>query len=404
MTEARGRGRARGVLVAAEVSLAMALLTGAGLLIRTAWELGHVDPGFDSGHVLTAQVLLPPSHYADLPSAAVAYRAIRDGINRTSGVQAVALTSTLPLGATIRAGIGAEGQPYIDGERLIANLRTVTPGYFATMRMRLLAGRDVATTDDAHAPNVAIINQALARKFWPGQGALGKRMEGMDPSHTHFMTVIGVIADTRDVGLEQLATPEFYIPLEQTPAPVWGGLGGALTIIARTASAPATMERPIRAAVAAVDPSLPIAQVATMDDQVRTSRATARYNTLLLCALGVIALALASVGVYGVIAYSVAQRTREIGLRMALGATPSAIGALVVRQGLAPIVLGAVIGGALSVATTRLLRDQLYGVGPGDPTTIVAIAVLLLVVSLLAACIPTRRAMSVSPVTALTTM
>jgi len=404
MTEARGRGRARGVLVAAEVSLAMALLTGAGLLIRTAWELSHLDPGFDSSHVLTAQVLLPPSHYADLPSAVVAYRAIRDGINRTSGVQVAALTSTLPLGATIRAGVGAEGQPYVDGERLIANMRTVTPGYFATMRIHLLAGRDVATTDDAHAPNVAIINQAMARKLWPGEGALGKRMEGMDPSHTHFMTVIGVIADTRDVGLEQLATPEFYIPLEQTPAPVWGGLGGALTIIARTASAPATMERPIRAAVAAVDPSLPIAQVATMDDQVRTSRATARYNTLLLSALGVIALALASVGVYGVIAYSVAQRTREIGLRMALGATPSAIGALVVRQGLAPIVLGAVIGGALSVATTRLLRDQLYGVGPGDPTTIVAIAVLLLVVSLLAACIPTRRAMSVSPVTALTTM
>jgi predicted permease len=405
MTETRGRGRARGVLVAAEVSLAMALLTGAGLLIRTAWELGHVDPGFDSGHVLTAQVLLPPSQYADLPSAAVAYRAIRDGINRTSGVQAAALTSTLPLGATIRAGIGAEGQPYIDGERLIANLRTVTPGYFATMRMRLLAGRDVATTDDAHAPNVAIINEALARKFWPGEGALlGKRMEGMDPSHTHFMTVIGVIADTRDVGLEQPATPEFYIPLEQTPAPVWGGLAGALTIMARTAGAPATMERPIRAAVAAVDPSLPLAQVATMEELVRTSRATARYNTLLLCALGVIALALASVGVYGVIAYSVAQRTREIGLRMALGATPSHIASLVVRQGLAPIALGAVIGGALSIATTRLLRDQLYGVSPGDPTTIVAIAVLLLVVSLVAACIPTRRAMSISPVTALTTM
>jgi predicted lysophospholipase L1 biosynthesis ABC-type transport system permease subunit len=216
------------------------------------------------------------------------------------------------------------------------------------------------------------------------------------------MTVIGVTADIRDVGLEQSATPEFYIPIEQTPASLWAGLGGALTIIARSEGAPELMERPIRGAVAAVDPSLPVAQVATMDAQVRTTRATARFNTLLLCALGVIALALASVGVYGVIAYSVAQRTREIGLRLALGATPSAIGALVVRQGLAPIALGAIIGGALSVATTRLLRDQLYGVGPGDPTTIIAIAGLLLIVSFVAACIPTRRAMSISPVTALT--
>ena len=396
------RGSARNLLVAAEVALAMALLSGAGLLIRTAWELGHVDPGFDGSHVLTAQVLLPPARYGDLPSAVVAYRAIREGRARTPGVEVAALTSTLPLGASIRAGIGAEGRPYVDGERLITNMRTVTPGYFAALKIHVLTGRDVATTDDGHAPNVTIINQALARKLWPGESAVGKRMEGMDPSHTHFMTVIGVIADTRDVGLDQLATPEFYIPLEQMPVGVWGGLGGALTIVARTVGAPEALERPLRSAVAAVDPSLPVAQVATMEAQVRTSRATARFNTLLLCALGAIALALASVGVYGVIAYSVAQRTREIGLRMALGATPSAIGALVVRQGLAPIALGAAIGGALSVATTRLLRDQLYGVGPGDPTTIVAIAALLLVVSLVAACIPTRRAMSISPVTALT--
>jgi putative ABC transport system permease protein len=399
--EHRGRGRARSVLVTAEVALAMALLTGAGLLIRTAWEISHVDPGFDSGHVLTAQVVLPPARYPDLPSAVVAYRAIRDGVTRTSGVQAGALTSTLPLGATLRAGIGAEGQPYVNGERLMAYLRTVTPDYFAALKIRMQTGRDFATTDNGSAPNVAVINEALAKKFWPGEQAVGKRFEGMDPSHTHFMTVIGVIADTRDVGLEQTATPEFYIPLEQMPPPVWAGLGGALTIVIRAAAEPGTMERPMRGAVAAVDPSLPIAQVATMDALVRTSRAAARFNTLLLCVLGAIALVLASMGVYGVIAYSVAQRTREIGLRMALGATPSVIAALVVRQGLAPIAVGALLGSVLSVLTTGLLREQLYGVRPGDPMTILAIAVLLLVVSLAAAGIPTRRAMSISPVTAL---
>jgi putative ABC transport system permease protein len=399
--ESRGRGRVRNLLVGAEVALAMALLTGAGLLIRTAWELSHVDPGFETSHVITAQILLPPARYADLATASVACRAIRDGVARVPGVQAAAITSYLPLVQPVPSGVGAEGRPYVDGERQLANVRTVSPDYFTTLGIHLERGRDFTIADDGHAPNVAIINEALARKLWPGEDALGKRMEGMDPSHQHFMVVIGIIGDIRDVGLERAAAPEFYIPLEQTPAPLWAGIQGALTIVARTAPAPALLDRPIRAAVATIDASLPFAQVATMDELVRTSRATARFNTLLLTALGIIALALASVGVYGVIAYSVSQRTREIGLRMALGATPSAIAALVVRDGLTPIVMGAVAGGALSVVTTRLLREQLYGVGPGDPSTIAAIGVLLLGVSLVAACLPTRRAMSISPVVAL---
>jgi putative ABC transport system permease protein len=397
------RGRARSVLVGAEVALAMALLTGAGLLIRTAWEISHVDPGFDTGHVLTAQILLPPTRYADLPTASVAYRAIRENVARIPGVQSAALAAYLPLTPPLPAGVGAEGRPFVDGERQLANVHPVSAAYFTTMKMHLLAGRDFNIADDANAPNVAIINEALARKFWPGEPALGKRMEGMDPSHQHFMVVIGVIADTHDVGLEQPAVPEFYIPFEQVPVLLWNGIQGALDIIVRTAPSPALLDRPLRTSVAAIDPTLPFAQVATMDELVRTSRATARLNTLLLTALGVIALVLASVGVYGVIAYTVSQRTREIGLRMALGATPSVIATLVVRQGLSPIVLGAIAGGALSAGTTRLLREQLYGVGPGDPTTIVAIGALLLVVSLVAASIPTRRAMSISPVTALKT-
>jgi putative ABC transport system permease protein len=400
--EGRARGRARSWLVGAEVALAMALLTGAGLLIRTAWEIGHVDPGFETSHVITAQILLPPARYSDQRAAAVTYRAIRDGVSRVPGVQEAALASYLPLAASLRAGVGAEGRPYIDGERVVTNLHVVSPNYFTTLGIQLKSGRDFMIPDDAGSPDVAIINEAFARKFWPGEQALGKRMEGMDPTHQHFMVVIGVIADIRDVGLEQQAAPEFYIPFEQVPPVVWPGIQGALTIVARTAPAPAMLDRPIRTAVAAVDPSLPFAQVATMDELVKTSRATARFNTLLLTALGVIALVLASVGVYGVIAYTVSQRTREIGLRMALGATPRVIAALVVRQGLTPIVLGAVAGGALSVVTTRLLREQLYGVGPGDPSTMAAIGVLLVVVSLVAACIPTRRAMSISPVTALT--
>jgi putative ABC transport system permease protein len=379
----------------------MSLLTGAALLIRTAWEISHVNPGFDSDHVLTAQVVLPPARYPDIASGLEAYRAIREGVDRTAGVQSAALTSALPLAASTRVGIGPEGRPMIDGERFIAAVRPVTPNYFATMKIRFRGGRDFNETDKAGVPNVTIINEALAKRFWPGENAIGKRMEGMDPSHQHFMEVVGVIVDPRDVALDQQPDPEFYIPVGQTPLPLWTGMQGSLTIVARTASDPATMEAAIRHAVDGVDPSLPIANVATMESLVKTSRATARFNTLLLSVLGAIALVLASVGVYGVIAYSAGQRTREIGLRMALGATPAAIASLVGRDALAPIAVGATVGAVLSVLTTRLLREQLYGVSPGDLLTILAIAGLLMVVSSLAASIPTLRAVRISPMTAL---
>ncbi|MEO7085900.1 MAG: ABC transporter permease [Gemmatimonadaceae bacterium] len=399
--ESKARGLWRNALVATEVALAMTLLTGAGLLIRTAWEISRVDPGFDSSHTLTAQVLLPPRAYPDKASGLRAYRAIQDNVRRAPGVQSAALTSTLPLVQSVRSGVGAEGQPFTEGERLIADLRMVSPGYFSTMRIRLRAGRDFSASDDANSPLVAIINETLAKRFWPGESAIGKRIEGMDPSHRHFMEVIGVLPGVRDVSLDRDPAPEFYIPIEQMPIPLWGSLQGSLVVAARTEEEPMTLERALRRAVDDVDPTLPLASVATMESFVRTSRATARFNMLLLSVLGAIALVLASVGVYGVIAYSVSQRTREIGLRIALGATPSGIAALVVRGGLVPIAIGAGVGTLLSLGATRVLREQLYGVTPGDPTTIVAIGSLLLLMSLVAALIPARRAMRVSPVTAL---
>lgn len=397
----KGRERSRAVLVTAEVALAMALLSGAGLLIRTAWDIGHIDPGFDGGHVLTAQVVLPGARYADMGMATRAYRAIRDELDRTGGVQSAALAAVLPLTVGARAGIGAEGRPTTNGERLVALLRPVTPNYFATLKMRLVGGRDFAQTNDANAPNVTIINETLANRFWPGQDPIGKRMEGMDPSHQHFMQIIGVIADSRTVSLDQLPEPEFYIPIEQTPAAVWAGIQGSIDVIVRTAPEPSTMEAAVRQAVDAIDPSLPIANVSTMTELARTSRATARFNTLLLSGLAAIALILASVGIYGIVAYSATQRTPEIGLRMALGATPAMIAALVARIAIGPTLVGAAIGGVLSVLTSGVLRDQLYGVTPGDPTTLIGIAALLVVVSLLAAGLPTWRAMRVSAVKAL---
>jgi predicted permease len=391
----------RAGLVAAEVALTMALLGGAGLLIRTAWAISHVDPGFDADHLLTAQVVLPATRYPDMPSGVQAYRRITDEIGRTPGVRSAALTSSLPFATSIRAGVGAAERPQTDGERLIATARLITPKYFSTMKTRLSGGREFSPTDDANASNVVIVNAALAKRLWPGERAVGQRMEGMDPSHQHFMAVVGEVADTRDVALSQPAAPEFYIPFEQTPPMLWAGVQGSLTIVARTTAAPETMERAIRGAVHSVEPGVPLAKVATMNSLVRSSRATERFNTLLLSAFGGIGLLLASIGVYGVIAYSVSQRTREIGLRIALGATPVRVATLVVGQGLMPVAAGALAGGGLSLMTARLLRDQLYGVPPADPMTMVLVGAVVFVVAVIAACIPTRRAMSISPATAL---
>jgi predicted permease len=399
--EGRGRERARAVLVAGEIALAMALLTGAGLLIRTAWKIDHVDPGFERDHVLTARVLVPLSRYPDLPSGARVYRAIRDALAQTPGVESVALTSAVPLGQSLQSGVGAEGQPLTDGERLITAVRMVTPGYFSTLRIRLRAGRDFSVTDDASAPNVAIINETLAKRFWPGENAIGKRIEGMDPSHRHFMEVVGVIADPRNISLDQQPTPEYYVPFEQMPPALWGGTQASMVVVARTAPDPATMDRAVRRAVDAVDPSLPIASVATMEALVSTSLAAARFNTIVLCVFGAVALLLASVGVYGVVAYSVSQRTREIAVRMALGATAGVVASFLIRRALTPILIGTMVGLGLSAATTRLLREQLYGVAPGDLTTLVSVTTLLLVVSVLAVFIPAWRAMRISPARAL---
>lgn len=322
-------------------------------------------------------------------------------MTQTPGVQSAALTTAVPLGPSIQSGVGAEGQPLTDGQRLITAVRMVSPQYFSTLRIRMLAGRDFTVNDDAGAPNVAIINETLAKKFWPGQNAIGKRIEGMDPSHRHFMEVVGVIADPRNISLEQVPTPEYYIPFEQMPPALWGAIQASMIIAARTARDPLTMDRAVRRAVDTVDPSLPIPSVATMESLVRTSMASARFNTLLRSVFGAAALLLASVGVYGVVAYSVSQRTREIALRMALGATPGVVGVFLARRAFLPIGLGAAAGVGLSMTTARLLRDQLYGVTPGDVTTLGVVAAVLLAVSVVAVCIPSWRAMRVSPARAL---
>ncbi len=395
----------RALLVAAEVALAMTLLVGSGLLIRTAWHLQRVDPGFTASHVMTGRLVLPAVRYADAARTTQTYQQIRDAAAEVPGVQRAALVSAVPLaGGILSTRILPDGKQLPD-EQVDVDIRYASPDYFAVMGMSLLDGRDFARTDDAGAIPVAIVSTSLARALWPGQRAVGKRFDAMrdDRNTPNWMTVVGVVADVHSAGLNLAATPTLYMPFTQTSPGMWRATSRSLVLVARTVPPPETLTRALQAAVMRIDPSLPLVDQSTMEDVLSKSVATTRFNTLLLTTLGVLALALASVGVYSVVGYFVSQRTREIGVRMALGATPGDIWRLVLSRGLRPIVWGALVGSLLSLGTARLLRDQLYGVATQDPATLLMVVATLLGVALVATFVPARRAMRVTPARALAT-
>ena len=403
-TAGSNRDRLRAVLVTAEVALAMTLLTGSGLLIRTAWHLQRVDPGFSPSHVITGRLLLPAARYADAAHIARTYEQVRAAAAEVPGVQRAALVSVVPLeGGVLGTRIAPEGRPLAAEDRIAVDIRYASPDYFAAMGMSMLDGRDFARTDDARAIPVAVISASLAEALWPGERAVGKRIDAMqvERGKPNWHTVVGVVSDVHDEALNLPASPTFYMPFTQTSAGMWAATARSLVLVARTLPAPETMARRLQEAVMTVDASLPLVDVRTMERLLSSSTATARFNTLLLTTLGALALVLASVGVYGVVAYYVSQRTREIGVRMALGATPRHIWGLVLSRGLRPIVRGALVGTVLSLATGRLLRDQLYGVRAEDPLTMVAVVAALLGVALVATLVPAMRAVRVTPARAL---
>jgi predicted permease len=290
-----------------------------------------------------------------------------------------------------------------------ANLRLVSGGYFATMGIRMLAGRDVTLRDDAGAPLVVVVNEALVRKLWPNvdvRAAIGRRIsaKGSTRSSKHLMEIVGVVANLHDAGLDSLPLPAFYAPMQQAPEALWPLLQRSMVVVVRASNRAidaSTLEKPLARAISTVDASLPIAQSVSMTSLLKGSLATARISTVLLSTLGGIALLLAMVGIYGVVSYFVNQRTHEIGVRMALGATPNRVWQLIVGRGFTPIAIGLAIGFALSFATTKVLEGHLFGVTPHDPLTLGAVAVLLVIVGLAATYVPARRAMRVSPIVAL---
>ena len=397
------RDRLRGALVVLEVALTLVLLTGAGLLTRSALLLARVEPGYDPAGVLTAQLMLPPARYGEAAQVVRAFGEIAREARLVPGVASAGLVMIVPLApGSADAAVTAAGRPWTPEHRIPVKFQIASDGYLETLRIPLAAGRAFTPRDDADAPRVVVINEALARRLWPGESAVGRRVSNItgSPEDPQWAEVVGVIRDVRGTGLAEEAAPEVYYPVPQAPAPLWPLIQRGLTLVARAADGAGSataLERPLRAAVARVDASLPLGEPRTLASYLAASLATTRFTGLLLGALSAIGLVLAAIGIYGIVAYFVTQRLPEIGVRVALGATPANVARIVLDSGLRPVVLGVVLGIGAALAATRLLRGLLYGVSPSDPLTVTAVVALLLGAALLATLGPARRAMRVDP-------
>ncbi len=399
-----GRDRLRGALVVAEIALALVLLAGAGLLIRSAVKLNGVDPGFDPRGVVAGRISLPAVAYPTPDKVAAAFRRMAEALEASGGVAAAAMVSTVPLERGSSNGLVPEGRPMESASAIDSDFRLATPDYFRAMRIRMLQGRGFTRQDVADAPKVMIVNETLARAAFPGQDAVGKRIACCEPAANggpSFKEIVGVVADTRAHGLDRDPAPEFYLPMPQAPSAAWDWLSRRMTLVVRSAGSVDVGVRAMREAVRSVDRTVPVYNIGTMDSRITGSLAESRFSTLLLTAFGVVALLLAAIGVYGLISYGVAQRTREIGIRMALGADGRDVLAMVVGHGAGLAAAGLVIGLAAAFAMTRLLSGLLFRVSPTDPPTFGLSICVLTAVAIVAAALPARRAASVDPAIAL---
>ncbi|MFL5515880.1 MAG: ABC transporter permease [Gemmatimonadales bacterium] len=398
------RDRLRSALVVAEIALALMLLTGAGLLIRSAAALNRVEPGYDPTGVVAARVSLPTTGYDRPEQVRTAFERLAERLAQAPGVTATGLASVAPLEGGSSNGLTPEGRPFDIASTINSDLRIVSPGYLAAMRIPLHRGRGFTDGDREGAPPVMIINERLAREAFPEQDPIGKRIACCDAGPDgmpSWKTVVGVVADVRSQDMSQPADPEFYLPLGQAPHAAWDWIQRSMTIAARGAADPMRLLPGLREAVRALDPAVPLYQVGTMDDRITRSLAQARFSTALLTAFGAVALLLAAIGVFGVISYGVSQRTQEIGVRVALGADQGDVVRLIVRHGAALAGAGLLIGLAGALAASRLLATLLYQVSPTDPPTFLLGATVLGVCALAAAALPAARAARLDPAVAL---
>jgi putative ABC transport system permease protein len=381
----------RNLLIVCETALAMVLLVGAGLLFRSFLRVRGIDPGFKSEHTLSLTVDLTLSKYPKPNDQARFFQQVLEGIKSLGGVQSVGGSGCPPLGGRLNSesDLAVEGRAEKIPMAFVAN---VSPDYFRTMGIPLVQGRYFGEGDRDGSPSVAIVNESFARRYFPNQICLGRRVESWVHKND-WLSIVGVVGDVRG-WVEREPNPEIYLPYLQAPEPY-------MTLLAHTAGNPMLWAGAVRRQVAIVDKDQPPHDVATLDELRAGSLASRRVNVLLLGAFAVLGLVLASVGIYGVVSYSVSQRTHEIGVRMALGAGRAAVLKLVLGQGLLLAFMGIAIGLAASLGMTRLLQTMLFGIKPTDPATFFAVGLLLSGVALLASYLPARRAIQVDPIAAL---
>ena len=379
-------------LVVAEVAAALVLLIGAGLLINSFWRLLRTDRGFDERNVLTVNLML--SRYS-IPEQQINFlRTVLERVAQTPGARAVGLTSALPLRGGASTEFVIEGRSYELGDEPSADIRTIDTNYFRAMGIPLRAGRTFADSDSPESPKVMVINESMARRFWPNENPIGKRVTMKDWGPPLTGEIVGIAGDVKPASLDADPRPTIYWPYTQFPI-IFN------TLVIRSDANPLNLVGAVKSQIWSIDPVQPIANVDTMEQVLASSVATRRFNMILTSLFAATALALASVGIYGVISYTVSQRTHEIGIRMALGAKGSDVMKLVVAQGVSLTVSGVVVGVGASLGLTRLMSSLLFGVAPTDAPTFASVAVLLTVVSLAACIIPARRATKVDPMFAL---
>jgi putative ABC transport system permease protein len=389
----------RDVLVIGEVALALMLLVGAGLLIQSFARLQSVDPGFKPRGVITAQVSLPAVKYPDDPRQAAFFQHALERIRSLPGVQHAASIYPLPLssGSGFQLSFVVAGRPVPKpGEEQSAHVRFISPDYFRTMEIPALKGRAFTEQDGIDDQRVAVVNREMASRIWPGADPLGQRLTFGDPTQptAKWMTVVGVVGDVRGSNLGNESEMELYCSQYQNPS-------SEAALVVRTAADPLSLVAPIRRALQEIDGDLPLDKVQTMEQVVSSSLAQNRVKTVLLGIFAALALVLAAVGVYGLVSFSVAQRTHEIGIRIALGARRVEVLAMIIRQGMKLIAIGLAVGLGGAFASSRLLADQVFKVSVVDPLTYIGVPVVLTAVALLANWLPARRATRVDPLAAL---
>jgi putative ABC transport system permease protein len=397
-TNGRSGKRLRNALVVAEMALALILLAGAGLLLNTFWNLRQINPGFDAKNVVSFRISLPYSKYKP-PQVGEFYKQLQTRLQSITGVESVSAVFPLPMSGETSPPLDfeIEGRPMPANERPNCDGRSMQPGYFDTLGIRLVKGRDFTERDSADAPPVAIINETLARRHFPNEDPIGKRIRlifPMSETPLPFREIVGVFGDVKQRKVSEETRPEIYAPFAQGPFP-------EMYLAVKTSHSPSGLIGAVNSEVHALDKDQPIYDIKTLEQRLGASFAQQRFSAALLTLFAALALILTAVGLYGVISYSVAQRTHEIGLRVALGAQQSTVLKLIVGEGVKLALIGVVIGFLATLGLKQLVEGLLFGVKASDPLTFAVIASIQVLVSLVACYLPARRAAKVDPMVAL---